>query len=275
MKRRGTCLVILSFFVLTCYARASVITLGTADTFAVLAGSTVTNTGTSNIFGDLGVWPGSSITGFPPGIISGGVVHMTDAVAMQAQSDLTTAYTTAAGAACPNDLSGQDLGGLTLTPGVYCFASSAQLTGTLTLDAQGNPAAQFIFQVGSALTTASASSVLFDNGGQGGNVFWQIGSSATLGTTTAFEGNILALTSITLDTGASIGCGRALARNGAVTLDTNVVSIDTGNCATTAGWVVPEPGSAPLLFTGFLTCLIMAWQRSRSRLSTVSYSRAA
>jgi hypothetical protein len=182
---------------------------------------------------------------------------------VQAQNDLTTAYNAAAAAACGTTLTGQDLGGLTLTPGVYCFSSSAQLTGTLTLNGLGDPLSEFIFQIGSTLTTASASSVLFENGAMGSGLFWQVGSSATLGTTTAFEGNILALTSITLDTGATIGCGRALARNGAVTMDDNVISIDPDVC-TTAGGVIPEPGSVTLLGSGLLFGIIALWRRSRA-----------
>ena len=201
------------------------ITLGTAGNFAVLAGSTVTNTGPSFIDGgDVGVSPGSAITGFPPGgVVPPYTMHAADAVATQAQSDLTIAYDAAAGLSRTQDLTGQDLGGLTLVPGVYSFSSSAQLTGTLTLDAQGDPNAQFVFQIGSTLTTASLSSVRTINGGStpGCTVFWQVGSSATLGTHTAFQGHILALTSITLNTGASILDGSALARNGAVTLDTD------------------------------------------------------
>jgi type VI secretion system secreted protein VgrG len=198
----------------------------TVSTFAVLGGSTVTNTGPSVITGNLGVSPGTAVTGFPPGVVTGGTIHAGDATAAQAQSDLTTAYNSAVASVCPggNNLSGQNLGGLTLTPGVYCFNSSAQLTGALILNAGGNQNAQFIFQIGSTLTTASNSSVIVNNG-QAGNVFWQVGSSATLGTGTAFAGNILALTSITLTTGATILQGRALARNGAVTLDTNTVGI--------------------------------------------------
>ncbi len=199
--------------------------LGSAQSFAVLAGQTVTNAGSTTINGDLGVSPGTAITGFPPGIVTGGTKHAADAVALQAQSDVTTAYNGLAGQACDHDLTGQDLGGKMLTPGVYCFSSEAQLTGALTLDAQGNSNAVFIFQIGSKLTTASNSSVLMINGGSDCNVFWQVGSSATLGTTTAFKGNILALTSITLDNHASVVSGRALARNGAVTMDANNVSI--------------------------------------------------
>lgn len=199
------------------------ISLGSASSFGVLGGSTVTNTGPTIVNGELGVSPGSAVTGFPPGSVVGGTIHLADAVALQAQNDLTTAYNAVAGTACNVDLTGQDLGGLTLTPGVYCFSSSAQLTGTLTLDALGNPNALFLFKMGSSLTTASGSAVQLINGGSSCNVFWQVGSSATLGTGTNLAGNILALSSITLNTGASVS-GRLLARNGAVTLDSNTVT---------------------------------------------------
>jgi len=197
--------------------------LGTAQSYAVLGGSTVTNTGPSVIGGDLGVSPGLAATGFPPGTVSAGAIHAGDAAALSAQNSLTTAYNSAAGQVCTQDLTGQDLGGKTLTPGVYCFTTSGALTGTLTLNAQGSAAAVFIFKFGSTLTTAGGSSVVMINGGSQCNVFWQVGSSATLGTTTSFAGNILALTSITATTGANI-IGRALARNGAVTLDTNNIT---------------------------------------------------
>ena len=200
------------------------VTLGTAQTYGVLGASTVTNTGPSVINGDLGVSPGSAITGFPPGLATG-ATHAADAAALQAQTDATTAYNFLAGQPCGTTLTG-DLGGRTLAPGVYCFASSAQLTGTLTLDAGGNPAAVFIFQVGSALTTASASSVVMANGAQACNVWWQMGSSATLGTGTAFAGTLVALASATLNTGATLS-GRAIARTGAVTLDSNTVTVPT------------------------------------------------
>ncbi len=202
--------------------------LGQAEGFAVLGATAVSNTGATVIDGDVGIWPNtaSSITGFPPGVVNG-TVHAGDAVAQQAQSDLVTAYNFVAGQACDQDLTGQDLGGLVLTPGIYCFADSAQLTGTLTLDSLGDGAAVFIFQIGSTLTTASNARVELINGGSQCNIFWQVGSSATLGTTSVVEGNILALTSITATTGASI-TGRALARNGAVTLDTNAVTVCAG-----------------------------------------------
>jgi type VI secretion system secreted protein VgrG len=176
------------------------------------------------------------VTGFPPGVVSGGSIHAADTAAAQAQTQLTTLYTSLAGSPCTTNLTGQDLGGLTLTPGVYCFNTSAQLTGTLTLDAGGNPNAVFIIQTGSTLTTASGSSVsLINNAGSCG-VFWQVGSSATLGTGTSLAGSIVALTSITLNTGAGIA-GRVLARNGAVTLDTSQVTVCSGGAG------LPPPSS--------------------------------
>ena len=213
----------------SCDSPAADAFLATAARFAVLAGSTVTNTGPTTIVGDVGVSPGTAVTAFPPGSIavgkpgSGGTIHSADAIAIQARNDVITAFGILAGEPTTSNLTGQDLGGLTLTPGVYRFNSSAQLTGTLTLDAGGNSNARFDFQIGSTLTTASGSVVRVINGGLEDNVFWQVGSSATLGTTTEFEGNILALTSITLNTRASIACGRALAINGAVTMDTNFI----------------------------------------------------
>jgi hypothetical protein len=207
--------------------------LGTANSFAVLGGAAVTNTGPSSLDGDLGVSPGSAITGFPPGSATG-VTHLTDAVALQAQSDVTAAYTDLAGRKCDVNMTGVDLGGRTLKQGVYCLSSSAQLTGRLILDAENDPNAVFIFQIGSTLTTASSSSVVMVQGGGECRVFWQVGSSATLGTDTAFTGNILALTSITLGTRVNLA-GRALARNGAVTIDDSRISpASCGNVCTPA-----------------------------------------
>jgi hypothetical protein len=203
--------------------------LGSSENFAVLGGETVTNTGPTTITGNLGVSPGSAVTGFPPGTVTGGSIHAGDAAAAQAQSDLVTAYNGLAGMPVTHNYSGTDLGSLTLTSGVYRFDTSAQLTGTLTLDAQGTNNAFWVFQIGSTLTTASSSLVnminLGSNGGKDNGVFWQVGSSATLSTGTTFEGNILALASITLNTGATIPNGRALAQTGAVTLDTDLISI--------------------------------------------------
>src|SRR3990172_384332 len=199
--------------------------LGTTQSFAVLGSSTVTNTGPTVITGDLGVYAGSAVTGFPPGTVVGGTIHAADAVALQAQNDNTAAYGVLAGLPCNFTLTVADLVGLTLVPGVYCFQSPAVgLTGTLTLNAQGNPNAVWVFQTASTLITGSNASVLLINGGQNCNVYWRVGSSATLGTGTTFVGNILALTSITITSGSQLS-GRALAQTGAVTLASNTVSI--------------------------------------------------
>jgi Ice-binding-like len=194
--------------------------LGTASTYSVLGAQTVTNTGPTTIEGDLGVSPGSAVTGFPPGIVLG-TVHAADASAAQAQVDLTAAYSDAAGRTATGTGSG-DIGGQTLSPGVYNASSSLGVTGTLTLDAGGDPDAVFIFQIGSTLTTASSSVVSLIGEAQACNVFWQIGSSATLGTNSTFGGTMLASTSITVTTGTLVQ-GRALARNGSVTLDSDTV----------------------------------------------------
>ncbi|MGO4254549.1 ice-binding family protein [Paenarthrobacter sp. TAF1] len=207
---------------------ATPVNLGTAGSYSVLAATTVTNTGPTTLQGDLGLSPGTAITGFPPGTAAG-TIHAADAVALQAQSDLTNAYNNAAGQALTASVSG-DLVGQTLTEGVYKSTSSLALSGQLTLDGQGNPASVFVFQVASTLITASASSIIFTNGAQACNVFWQVGSSATLGTASSFKGTVLALTSITAQTNAVVE-GRLLARNGQVSLDTNVVTAPA--CVTT------------------------------------------
>lgn len=207
-------------------AAATPPTLGTTSSFGVLAGSTVTNTGPSVIDGDLGLYPGTSITGFPPGLVNG-TIHPTDAGAQQAQSDLGIAYDDAAGRA-PGAAVGE-LGGSTLVAGVYT-GTALSLTGTVTLDAQGDPNAVFIFQSASTLITATSATVALTNDAQACNVFWQVGSSATLGTDTTFRGTILALTSITAQTGTTAS-GRLLARNGAVTLDDNHITVPI--CSTT------------------------------------------
>ncbi len=243
-------LVATGLLVSSAFAAQSSVGLGTAGSYAVLAGSTVTNTGPSTINGDLGVSPGTAVTGFPPGTVHGSI-HSADAVAAQAQSDLTTAYNDAASRKPAVSVSG-DLGGLTLTPGVYKASSSIGLTGTLTLDAQGDPSAVFIFQVGSTLTTASGSHVALINGAQACNVFWQIGSSATLGTSSVLSGDILALTSISVNNGVTVQ-GSALARNGAVTLNNDTISAahctsGTGTGSGSPGATGPGstgPGSAP------------------------------
>ncbi|MFF5303246.1 ice-binding family protein [Streptomyces sp. NPDC013161] len=221
-------------------AVATPVPLGTATSFAVLAGSQVTNTGPSSITGDLGVSPGTAITGFPPGTVIG-AQHSADAVALQAKSDLVTGYNNAAGQApdvtYPTAPDPVELGGRTLDPGVYKAPISAGITGTLTLDAHGDPNAVWVFQIGSTLTTASGSNVSLVNGASPCNVYWQIGSSATLGTNSTFVGTIMAQESITVTTGTTIA-GRALARTGAVTLDNN--TINRGTCAvggTTGGLI--------------------------------------
>ena len=210
------------------------VNLGSTETYAVLANSTITNTGptviSGTIGGDIGLYPGTSITGFPPGTV-GGTTHLTDQAASLAQTDLVTAYNDAASRTPTMDMSGQDLGGKTLTSGVYFFSSSAQLTGTLTLDGQGDPEAVFIFQIGSALTTASDSVVSLVNSARFCRVFWQVTSSATLGTNSQFAGHIMALESVTATTGATVQ-GQLMARNGAVTLDSNTIT--NGICAAVA-----------------------------------------
>jgi hypothetical protein len=235
MKQISAVLFVFAFLAGDAVAAQPPVALGTADSFAVLAGQTVTNTGPSAITGDLGLAPGTAVAGL---LAVAGTIHAADAAAGSAQSDLAAAYNDAAGRTPPVVVAA-DLGGLTLAPGVYGSASSLGLTGALTLDAQGDPNAVFVFQAGSTLTTASASQVNLVNGAQACNVFWQVGSSATLGTGSVFAGNILALTSISVNDGVTVH-GRALARNGAVTLINDTIT--AAHCAVGA-----TPGGASSL----------------------------
>jgi hypothetical protein len=245
LRRAGIALAaIIAFAVIPVAAQAAPVNLATVGPFVALGGSTVTNTGPSVLKGDLGVAPGTSLVGFGLPAVVNGATHDDDAVAGQAQADLITAYNVAAGqpVAPANDLTGTDLGNRTLTAGAYRYTSSAQLTGPLTLDAQGDPNAQFVFEIAAELTTAPASSVVLINGASPCNVFWQVGSSATLDTTTAFQGNLMALTSISLNNGASV-IGRVLARNGQISLIDNV--LDGSQCGTGSTSTPPPPASAP------------------------------
>ena len=197
--------------------------LRSAATYGILAGTTITNTGPTQIIGDMGLSPGSAVTGFPPGTYTG-TLHINDTEANQAKLDLTTAYLDLAGRAPGTTVAG-NIGGQTLTPGTYTSSSTLAISsGDLTLDGQGNADAVFIFQIASAFTVTSGRQVILSGSAQAKNIYWQVGSDATLGTTSVFKGNILALSSITLSTGATLD-GRAFARNGAITLDNNIVDV--------------------------------------------------
>jgi Ice-binding-like len=224
-------LIVFGLIATSWFATASVVSLGAADNFAVLGGSTVTNTGATIVTGDLGVSPGTSVTGFGPGVVLNGSIHMNDTPAMQAHADAATAYAQLAGETLTTDLSGTNLGGMILTPGIYHFDTVAQLTGTLILNTGGDPNATFHFQIGTTLTTDPGSMVTLLNGSST-NIFWQVGTSATIGVDSVLYGNILADQSITVNSGATIN-GRAIAINAAVTLDTDTITAP----------VVPEPST--------------------------------
>ena len=251
---------------------AASIELGTAKDFAILGASAVTNTGPTTLEGNLGVSPNSandSITGFfgttmndgPGEVLPGSTIHQNDAVAIQAQLDARAAYVEIAAMGYDQDLSGQDLGGMTLTPGVYRFSSSAQLTGDLILDGDG----PFIFQIGSTLTTAPGARVMQTPGSICFcDVFWQVGSSATIDTTTLFAGTILADQSVSFNDGAMLA-GRAIALEAAVTMINNRVNIDTNAFKEQVpSYVVPSPtavGSGLLMLGGLLAGRVVILRR--------------
>lgn len=252
VRSYGICLLVLTF--LSVGGHADLIYLGMADTFGALAGSGVTNASSETyIIGDVGSFPTPAVTGLTAEMVYGNL-YLAGAPA-QTKTDLTTAYNALVNAAGGTNMDGQDLGalGYSLAPGVYSFSSSAGLTGTLALDGGGDPNAQWIFQIGSTLITGTYSGVSFVNGASANNVFWQVGSSATIEVDNAFAGNILALTSITLNGGTLDG--RALARNGAVTINGG----ETINAP-----AVPEPVSSVLLLVGLGAGLLSRRRRLRS-----------
>ena len=227
---------------------AATVNLGSAKSFAVLAGETITNTGATTITGDVGLQPGKAVTGFTT-VTLHGAQHLGDAVALSAKNALVTAYNDAAGAK-PVTKVATELGGTTVKPGVYA-SDTLGLTGTLTLDGEG----LYIFQAASTLITASGSKVALIGGASACNVYWQVGSSATLGTTTSFKGTIMALTSIALNNGATLQ-GRALAQNGAVTMDHNTISSSACSAPSPTPRATPKSGAtAPLPATDTLASI--------------------
>ena len=253
--------------------QASASVLGSAGEFAVLGASTVANSGVTTVNGDIGVYPGTAITGLGS-IVHSGQVHATDAVAQSAQADAARAFDALRAQSFTLNLSGQNLGNRTLTPGVYRFDSSAELAGVLNLDALGDSNAMFVFQIGSAFTTASASIINVLNADSSTGIFFQVGSSATLGSGSVFAGNILADQSVTFGASAMLLCGRALALNAAVTMDSNTIFND---CSGVAGRTdygsfgysgiaaiqeVPEPATFGMMGLG-LVGLVVSRRRSK------------
>ena len=250
----ASAIAVLSLLAIAPGAKGQPVSLGAAQDFTIVSAAGITNSGLTVITGNIALRPLTTITGFGvgEGVVTG-IVHSNDELAIQAQTDARAAYTVLAGLTPPIDKSGLDLGGMTLTPGIYHFSTAAGLTGKLTLDTLGDPNALFVFQIGSTLTTAVGSSVVVTGAGAGGdpNVFWQVGSSATLGTNTAFDGNILALASVSLGTGTDVVNGRAIALNGAITLLNNNIS------------AVPEPATWAMLLSGMGVFGFWNWQRMR------------
>ncbi len=230
-----------------------VIDLGTAESFAVLGGASVVNTGNTIVTGDLGVAPGISITGFGPGTVTGGSIHTNDAIAIQAHDDAQTAYDQLAGLGFATDLTGLNLGGLTLTPGVYSYSAAAAFTsGILTLDGLNQSDTTFVFQIGSTLTTTGVTSFNLINGAVASNVWFQVGSSATLGIGASFAGTVIAHDSDTLNTGVTVD-GRIIALNATVTLDTNTITAPTV--------AIPEPATGALIVSALAGLTVLGKRR--------------